>query len=223
LIAHALPALGRLIDTDAARTRLVTIAADPSVALAERALALSLLEKHVTATDIAALATLLLDDAQPLELREQALKRIGETHAKEALPTLLSLVPLRQRSLRQPATELAVELGGERTLPAIFRALPSHWNVNYAKSELEAYAARVERLPQSGYLVALLGGKLYSIFWWNRVIALRYFANRADPVEATWRLRLQLDDKQEIIGEGWPPKWTVGREATAALRTLAAR
>ena len=169
-------------------------------------------------------APVVLDESAQLELRELALARLADTRSSEALPTLIALIGERHhRSLRQPATELAIALGGERVLQTVFRTLPSHWNVTYPKSELEAYAAEVERLPPTPYIVTLLGKKLYSPFWWNRVIALRYLANRANPLDATWRLRLHVDDKQEVIGEGWPEKWTIGREAMQGLRTIAER
>ena len=224
LLTHALPALGRFADSAPARARLVEIAATSALSEAERTLALELLEGHTTANELAALAPIALDASAPLGLRERALARLGETRANATLPTLLALASERHhRTLRQPATELAIELGGERALNDIFRALPSHWNATYAKSEIEAYARRVQQLAPTPYLVALLGKRLYSPFWWVRVIGLRYLAERAHPLDATWRIRLQVDDKQEILGEGWPPKWTVGREALAALQAIAAR
>ena len=224
LVAHVLPALAALADTAPARERLVALAGEAAVSPVERRLALERLEGHVTPTDLAGLARVVLEPASPLELRELALTRLGETRAPEALPTLIALAAERtHRSLRQPAAELAIELGGERGLAAVLRTLPRHWNVTYAKSELEAYADRVARLPVTPSLTALLGGKLHSIFWWSRVIAIRYFARRADPVDATWRLRLHVEDRQEVLGEGWPEKHTVGREANAALRAVTAR
>ena len=224
LVTHVLPALGRLADTEPARTRLIAIAADTAKSPVERRLALERLEGHVTRAELSTLATIAADGQTPLELRELSLARLRELRDPEVLPTLIFLSGERTlRSLRQPAAELAIELGGERALASVLRSLPHHWNVTYAKSELDAYAERVLRLPVTPQLTALLGAKLYSIFWWSRVIAIRYFAQRADPVDATWRLRLHVEDRQEILGEGWPAKHTVGREANAALRAVTSR
>lgn len=224
LVAHVLPALGRFADTEVARARLVALASDPALGLEERTLALGLLEDRAQPADLPALGGIACDDGAALPLREAALARITEVRSPESLPILLTLAASRaHRSLRQPAAELAIEIGGERTLPALFRVLPSHWNVTYARSELSAYAERVERLRATSYLVTLLGKKLYSPFWWSRVIAIRYFAHRAEPHDAARRLRQQIDEKQEIVGADWPAKWTVGREAQLALRMMAAR
>ena len=224
VVTHALPALGRFVDTDAARTRLVAVATDASLLPSERALALRLLAGRATRADLRALSGLCLDEGAPPELRELALARIGETRAREALPTLLALATTRaSRALRQLAAELTIEIGGERSLAPLMRALPSHWNVAYARDELDAYAKRVQDLRPTGYLTALLGKRLYGTLWWNRVLAIRYFAQAQDQVDATRRLRQLADDTQEIVGDGWPDKWTVGREAQLALRALAGR
>lgn len=223
LRSTVLPALGRFADLAGPRARLVTIAGEAGTAVEERTLALELLSTHTTAAELPALSTLALDPATPLSLRALALARLGETRARESLPTLLQLAGERARELRQPAVELAIVIGGERVLSAIFRSLPHQWNVTYARSELEAYGERLAALPVTNSLTALLGAKLYSIFWWNRVLAIRWLAQRADAAEATWRLRLHVDDRQEVLGEGWPPKHTIGREASAALRSVATR
>lgn len=223
LVAYALPALGVFADVASARQRLAAIAADSAAELAERKLALELLRSRTTQTELPQLAPIALDQAAPLPLRELALARVGETRAPEALPTLLALSSSDVRDLRQPATELAIELGGERALRVILASLPQKWNATYAKSELEAYAAQVARLAVTSSLTGLLGSKLYSVFFWNRVIAIRYLAERATPLEATWRLRLHVDDAQAILGEGWPDHWTIGQEAREALRVVAAR
>lgn len=224
LVGHALPALARFLDTEPAHARLLAIAADPSVSVGQREQALRMLEARVQREDVAALSTIALDGGATLAVRELALTRIGETRAKEALPTLLALAGERYaRSLRQPAVELAIELGGERTLSALFRALPNHWNASYAKSELDAYAAHVERLPPTGYLVALLNNRLSSAFFWVRVIAIRYLVAKGNPPEVAGRLRALVDDPQEVVGEGWPARWTIGREAMLGLRALGVR
>lgn len=219
----ALPALGRFVDTAGARTRLVAIAADSSVALTQRQRALALVQGHVTQLDIPLLSKVVLDETAPHELRLSALARMGEPGAREALPTLLALVGARARALRQPATELAIAIGGERSLSDILNTLPQQWNINYARSEIEAYVVKVNTLPVTSTLTTMLGRKLYAYNWWPRVIGIRYLAQRAGIVEATWRLKLHVDEPKEIVGDEWPPHWTIGREASAALRALAAR
>ncbi|MET0340393.1 MAG: hypothetical protein ABW252_05295 [Polyangiales bacterium] len=224
VVARVLPALGSFADTEAARARLVAIADDPGLPGSERELALTLLAGSATPAELPRLARVALDPDAALGLREQALARIGETGAPEALPSLLALAALRkERSLRQRAAELTIEIGGERSLWPLLRALPGEWNVTYARDELEAYAARVQRLRATSYLTVLLGKRLYGPAWWGRVIAVRWFAQAPDRYDASRRLRQHVDDTQEVLGEGWPEKWTVGREAQSALRVLAAR
>jgi hypothetical protein len=114
-------------------------------------------------------------------------------------------------------------VGGERGISDVLNALPEHWNVHYAKSEIEAYVTMLQKLPPTSSLVTMLGRKLYAYNWWPRVIAIRYLATRAGIVEATWRLKLHVDDTNEIAGEDWPPAWTVGREAANGLKLLTTR
>lgn len=223
LADYALPALGRFVDTDQARDRLLAIAIDPSIALTQRQLALTLTAEHVTARDVPALEKLALDESAPLELRLTAITQLGQTQAAAALQPLLTLTAHHTRALRQPAVELAIELGGERTLPEVFAALPQTWKVSYAKSEIEAYVARASKLPASNNMVTFMGRKLFAYFWWQNVIAARYLAQCATLVEATWRLKLHVDDSKEVLGDGWPPAWTVGREVALGLKTLAER
>lgn len=223
LAEYALPALGRFVDTEGARARLVSIAADTHIELAQRSLALELVRGHVQNEDVAALSSIALDDGAPLELRLRALDRVGDTRAREALPGLLTLVASRSRELRQPAGQLAIAIGGERSVSDVLNALPQHWNVNYAKSEIEAYVAAISALPTTSFLVTTMGRKLYAYNWWPRVIAIRYLAGRASVVEATWRLKLHVDDPKEIVGDEWPPAWSVGREVQNGLKQLASR
>ncbi|MEY4510557.1 MAG: hypothetical protein RLZZ450_2679 [Pseudomonadota bacterium] len=223
LAEYALPALGRFVDTEGARARLVSIAADARIELAQRSLALELVRAHVRTEDVEALSTIVLDESAPLELRLRALERVGETGAREALPCLLTLITSRSRELRQPAGQLAIAIGGERSVSDVLNALPQHWNVNYPKSEIEAYVAAIQALPSSSFLVTTLGRKLYAYNWWPRVIAIRYLAGRASVIEATWRLKLHADDPKEIVGDEWPPAWTVGREVQNGLKQLASR
>jgi hypothetical protein len=105
----------------------------------------------------------------------------------------------------------------------VLNALPQQWNINFAKSEIEAYVAVLQRLPPNSVLVTTLGRKLYAYNWWPRVIAIRYLASRAGIIEATWRLKLHVDDPKEITGDEWPAAWTVGREVANGLKLLATR
>jgi hypothetical protein len=220
---HALPALGRFADNEVARARLVAIATDRTLPNEQRAQAFDLLAHRAQRQDLEALASVLLDPAQPLALRELSLARVIELGASESLPSLSQLIAERERTLREPAAVATVALGGERAVATLLRTLPNHWGVRYAKSELDAYTQAIEQLPPTGYLVALLGSRLYSPHFFCRVLALRYLAHRAHPLDATWRLRLHVGDTLEVLGEGFPPRWTVGREATQLLRELATR
>ena|GEM_PF-3886504 len=212
-----LPALGRFADQPAARARLLAIAEQPTYELEERTQAFGELEGHVEVSQIPALLKLALDDKTPVNVREMAIARAGESRSRDLLPSLLILTSDHLHAgLRQKAAELLLEIGGPQSLQAFFRALPRQWNMNFAKSEIDAYSARVDRFPSDISLLLLLGEKVHSVFWWNRVIALRYFAARGTAEDA-WRIRQHLSDLIPITGEGWPTEYTVGNEAEAAL------
>lgn len=212
-----LPALGRLADQPAARARLLQIAQAPDYPAVERTLAFSLLQGRIAAVDLPALVELALDNKQPDELREVAIERAGETRSRELLPTLLILVSERTRaSLRQRAGELLLEIGGPQSLQAFLRALPRAWDQAYAKAEIDAYSQRITQWSADRYLFNFLGAKLHSVYWWNRVLALRYFAVRG-VAEDAWRIRQHLSDQQPVRGPGWPADYTVGHEAEGAL------
>jgi hypothetical protein len=217
LDSYALPSLGKLVDTDAARQRLVAIACDPQLELGEREKALDLLVGHVGAADVPALAQVALDDSAPFSLRTRALARLGETRSPDALKPLMTLVGARNRSLREPAFGYALEVGGERAVSDLLAALPQHWNVSYAKDELDAYSEQLAKLPPTPYLVTTLGRKMYAYFWWQRVLGIRYVARRASVVEAKWRLKLHENDTKEIAGDGWPGGWNISREVHLGL------
>lgn len=212
-----MPALGRFADQPAARARLLAIAEQANYSIAERTLAFSELEGHVEPGHIPVLLKLALDDKTPVSLREQAIVLAGETRSRELVPSLLILTADHLHAgLRQKAAELLLEIGGPQSLQAFFRALPRQWNMNFAKSEIDAYSERVSRYPADISLLLLLGEKVHSVFWWNRVIALRYFAARGTAEDA-WRIRQHLMDLIPITGAGWPTDYTVGNEAEAAL------
>ncbi len=217
LDGYAVPALGKLVDTEAARQRLVAIASDPKLELVERERAFELLAGHVGAEDVPALAQVALDESAPFSLRQRALARLGDTHSPDALKPLLSLVAARNRSLREPAFGYALEVGGEKVVTDLLAALPQHWNVSYAKDEIDGYTDQLTKLPPSAYLVTTLGRKTYAYFWWQRVLAIRYIARRANVVEAKWRLKLHENDTKEISGDGWPGGWTIQREVALGL------
>jgi hypothetical protein len=212
-----LPALGRFSDQPAARARLVQIAEQASFDESDRAQAFTLLQGRVDEAQVPALVRIALDDKTPLSLRELALERAGETRSRELLPSLLVLTTDHlHQGLRQKAAELLLEVGGPSSLQAFFRALPRQWNMDYPKSEIEAYSERVSRFPATFSLLLVLGEKLHSVYWWNRVIALRYFAARGTAEDA-WRIRQHLHDTNPITGPGWPAEYTVGHEAEGAL------
>ncbi|HEX5658212.1 MAG TPA: hypothetical protein VFX59_13500 [Polyangiales bacterium] len=217
LESYALPALGQLVDTEAARQRLVAIACDPRLELGERERAFDLLQGHVSATDVPVLAQTALDDSAAFSLRTRALARLGDTQSPDALKPLLALVGARNRTLREPAFSYALTVGGERAVTDLLAALPQHWNVSYAKDEIDGYSEQLGKLPPTSYLVTTLGRKTYAYFWWQRVLGIRYIARNAPVVEAKWRLKLHENDTKEIAGDGWPGGWTIAREVAAGL------
>ncbi len=212
-----LPALGQFADVPTARARLLEIAEQPSMSAAERALALAQLEGHVETSQLPTLVRLSLDNKAPVALRQLAIARAGETGSRELLPTLLILLTDHVNGgLRQKAGELLLDIGGPSSLQAFFRALPRQWNMNYSKTEIDAYSERVSRFPADNSLLVQLGEKVHSVLWWNRVIALRYFAARGTAEDA-WRIRQHLRDTNPITGDGWPADYSVGHEAEGAL------
>lgn len=212
-----IPALGQFADQATARIRLLELAEQPSFSAAERTLALAQLEGHVELGQLPSLLRLSLDNKAPVSLRELAIARAGETRSRELLPTLLILITDHiNAGLRQRAAELLLDIGGPSSLQAFFRALPRQWNMNYSKTEIDAYSERVSRFPADNSLLVQLGEKVHSVLWWNRVIALRYFSARGTAEDA-WRIRQHLRDVNPITGEGWPADYTVGHEAEGAL------
>lgn len=220
---HILPALGRFADQRAVRARLITLSATQGLALIEQRRALELLEAHTTQAELPDLLALAQSDQALPELRVLALSRVGETHGREALPALLTLLTDRNHAeLRRRAGELALEIGGSEVLSSFFRNLPTGWGMSFDRREIDAYGERISMLEADNALLLLLGEKLHSAFWWNRVLALRYFASRG-TAEDVWRIRQHLHDAQPILGAGWPHGYTVGLEAEAALNVALER
>jgi hypothetical protein len=223
LRSRLLPALGQFSDQPAARERILAIAQDPRLSQTERSQAFGLLEGRIQGGDISALLKAALDDKTPISLREIMLTRAGETRSRDIVPSLLVLVGDRvHASLRQRAGELLLEIGGAPSLQSFFRALPNQWDMAYARSELDAYSERINRFPPENALLLLLGGKLHSVHWWNRIMGLRYFAVRGSAEDA-WRIRQHLADTHMAVGDGWPTEYTVGQEAESALAVLMER
>jgi hypothetical protein len=217
LTQHVMPALGRFADQSEVRARFVAVARDRAVELHDRMLALTLLEGRTTSQELTALLALALDVNEDASLRELAIARAGDTRSSEAVPLLLTLASERTHSkIRHRATELVLDIGGARVFPLLLRTMPRAWNARYAKDEIEAYSERIARFPPEPALLMLMGEKLHSSFWYNRVLALHYFARRGS-FEDIWRLRQHLDDTLLITGEGWPRGYTVGQEAEAAV------
>lgn len=217
LTEHVMPALGRFVDQSEARARFIAIARDSSVQLNDRMLALSLLEGRTTSQELTALLALALDTNEDAQLRELAVARAGDTRSTEAVPLLLTLASERPHSkLRHKATELVLDIGGARAFPLLLRTMPRAWNARYGKDEIEAYSARIAHFDPEPALLMLMGEKLHSSFWYNRVLALHYFARRGS-FEDIWRLRQHITDTLLITGEGWPRAYTVGQEAEACV------
>jgi hypothetical protein len=223
LTAELLPAIGLFADQPAVRARLVELARSGIIEPEQRSQALALLAGHVTQAELSSLLELALDQRELPELREAALARAGETHAREALPSLLMVMGERTHgNLRQRAGELALEIGGTETLPLFFRALPNHWDTLYGKHEIDAYTERLAHIPPDNALLIFLAERLHASAWWHRVLALRYFAHHGS-VEHVWRIRQHLADPNMVIGKDWPAGHTVGQEARAALNVALER
>jgi hypothetical protein len=217
LTAHVMPALGRFADQSEVRARFVTIARDASALLSDRSLALTLLEGHTTSQELTALLALALDANEEMALRELAVERVGDTRSTEAVPLLLTLASERTHSkLRHKATKLVLDIGGARAFPLLLRSMPRAWNARYGKDELEVYSERIAQFPPEPALLMMLGEKLHSSFWYNRVLALHYFARRGS-FDDIWRMRQHVEDTLLITGDGWPRGYTVGQEAEACV------
>jgi len=215
--------LGRFRDEGAVRARLVEVARDAARPEAARLEALSLLESHVGDDELPDLLALATDAAAPLDVRIAATTRAGETRSHKALPGLLALLADREHaSLRRRAGELVLEMGVPESVSAFFRALPSAWDMRFDKAELDAYAERLVTFPREQPLVVLLTEKLMSSFWWNRLLALRYFAVRGETPDL-WRIHQHLDDTHLVLGDGFPKAYTVGQEAALALAAAGER
>lgn len=215
--------LDRFTDQPAVRARLVGIAKDQALTTAERTRALSLLKGRTGEAELPALLELAQDRGAPPSLRALALTRAGETGSREVLPVCFVLVADREhRELRQRAGELAIAMGKAEGAVNFFRNLPNVWEMVYEKSELDAYAAQLEKLPLDFTLRVLFGAKLHSPYWWNRVMALHYFAARG-AIEDMWRIRQHVQDDLLITGPGYPQGRTIGQEAESALAMALAR
>jgi hypothetical protein len=129
---------------------------------------------------------------------------------------LILLTDRKNHALRQRAGELSLALGGHEATASFFRNLPTGWGMNYGKPEIDAYIEQLVKLPPDTALLLLLGEKLHSSFWWNRVMALRYFASRG-TAEDVWRIRQHVHDIVPILAAGYPRGHTVGLEAETAL------
>jgi hypothetical protein len=199
------------------RARLLDIASSESIALSQRRAALELLARRCGEAELSRLLTLAQNEAAPAELRVLALSRVGEVGSKQALPTLLVLLTDRKNhALRRRAGELSLLLGGSEAIASFFRTLPTGWGMTYSKAEIDAYSEQLVKLRADTALLLLLGQKLHSSFWWNRVMALHYFAGRG-TAEDVWRIRQHVHDVQPIIAAGYPAGHTVGLEAESAL------
>jgi hypothetical protein len=214
---RVLSSLGRFADQPEVRARLLGIAASDRIAQDERAQALELLSGRVGEPELKPLLALAQAESAPPELRVMALTRAGETKSKAALPTFLILLTDRNHhALRRLAGELSLTIGGSEAASSFFRNLPTGWGMSYDKAEIDAYAEPLSKLPPELPLILLLGEKIHSSFWWNRVLALRYFASRG-TAEDVWRIRQHVYDILPITGAGYPQGHTVGLEAESAL------
>ncbi len=220
---RVLSSLGRFADQPEVRARLLGIAASDRIAQEERAAALELLAGHVSEAELKPLLALAQTEGAPEELRVAALARAGETKSKAALATYLILLTDRNHhALRRLAGELSLTQGGSEAASSFFRNLPTSWGMTYDKAEIDAYAEPLSKLPPELPLILLLGQKIHSSFWWNRVLALRYFATRG-TAEDVWRIRQHVYDFLPITGVGYPQGHTVGLEAESALAMASER
>lgn len=213
-----LPALGWFADTAAVSQRLLAIAQSRGkLPETQREMALTLLTGHTSEDQVGALLALASDYDERPALRELALERAAEHAGSQALPQLLAIMSNRkQQALRQRAAELVLEIGGGGALNAFFRAMPKAWALDFSRSELEAYAERMAAIEPEPHIMHYLGGKMHSPYWWARVLAMRYYAQRAQGDEL-WRIRQHLHDYTQVRGSEFPDGYTIGQEAQAAV------
>jgi hypothetical protein len=217
LKARVLPSLGRFTDQPSVRARFIEIASTDSIEPSQRHYALELLASRCTESELTPLLALAQQETAPAELRVLALSRAGEVGNRRALPVMLILLTDRKNhALRRRAGELSLALGGTEAALSFFRNLPTGWGMNYSKQEIDAYVEQLATLRADTQLLLLLGEKLHSSFWWNRVMALRYFASRG-TAEDIWRIRQHVHDLIPIIAPGYPRGHSVGLEAESAL------
>jgi hypothetical protein len=218
----AIPAMKHLADQPEVAARLLAIASDKSPALADRRTrALQALEGKVREEHLGPLLSLALDPTAPPTVQDYAFDRVADIRSPRAIPPMWPLVQdgAKQR-LRWRAGELVLAIGGSSVLSEFFAKLPSQPDVVYEPEELEGYALRMGQMTPLPSAIA--SAQLSSPDWWDRVIALHFFARRGTQADIPAVSRL-LGDSTPVKGKHWAPGVTVGKVAKEALDGLRER
>ena len=217
-----IPAMRHLADQPEIANRLLAIAQQPDPALAvRRTRALQALQGKARDEHLDSLLAIALDPNAPIQVRDYAFDRVGDTQSARAIPALWPLVQNAQdQRLRWRAGELVLALGGSNVLAEFFSKLPSGPDVKYEPEELEGYATRLGQMTPLPRQVAQ--AQLSSPNWHARVLALQFFARKG--VQADSRLIEPLAaDSSPTKGTRWPKDSTVGKVASQAIAGLRER
>jgi hypothetical protein len=218
----AIPAMKHLAEQPEVGARLLAIAADKNPALTDRRTrALQALEGKVNEQQLAPLLLLALDPAAPPAVQDYAFDRVGDIRSPKAIAPMWPLVAdAEKQRLRWRAGELVLTIGGANVLSEFFAKLPSGGEVTYEPEELEGYALRMGQMTPLP--TAIAGQQLGSPDWWDRVIALQFFARKGTEADIPAISRL-LTDSHAVKGKNWEAGTTVGKVAKQALDGLRER
>jgi hypothetical protein len=220
----ALAAMKHLADEPVVIARLLELAATAGTGerlVERRTRALQVLEGKVGNEHLEVLLEMALDGENPASVRDHAFDRVGDIRSPAAIPAMWGMVQDSQEGrVRWRAGELVLAIGGPEVLSEFFNQLPRGSKVEYAPEELEGYATRMGQMKPLPRSVAT--GLLRSSRWWERVVALRFFARKGETDDIPV-LEALVRDRASVAGSGWPDGHTVGKVAEAAVAGLRQR
>jgi hypothetical protein len=217
-----IPAMKYLAGEPEVAGRLLAIASEQAPELAmRRARALQALEGKAREEHLDPLLALALDPNAPPSVRDYAFDRVGDTRSPRAIAPMWPLVQdKKEQRLRWRAGELVLTVGGSEVLSEFFAKLPGGNDVTYEPEELEGYALRLGQMTPLPRTVA--AAQLSSPDWWDRVIALHFFARKGEASDVAQLERLATD-VTPLKGKGWQSGQTVGQVAIEAIAGLRER
>jgi hypothetical protein len=146
---------------------------------------------------------------------------VGDIRSPKAIAPMWPLVQdAEKQRQRWRAGELVLTIGGANVLSEFFAKLPSGAEVKYEPEELEGYASRMGQMTPLPTAIATQ--QLGSPDWWDRVIALQFFARKGTQADVSAISRL-LTDSHAAKGKNWEAGTTVGKVAKQALDGLRER